>query len=41
MAYTICATCRFYIASGDGTGYWSLKEKNVKHGNSCSEHEVD
>lgn len=41
MAQSICATCRFYQANGNGTGYCSLRDKNVKHGSSCSEYEED
>jgi len=41
MACEVCATCRYYVAAGDGAGYCSLKGKTVRHGSSCCDYEED
>ena len=39
MASGNCATCRFYQPYGNGEGYCTLQDKEVKHGGSCCDRE--
>lgn len=41
MAQAKCATCRFYHPNGDGTGYCSYQDDNVRHNGSCSDYQED
>lgn len=41
MANNICATCRYYVADGNGKGYCQCHDTKVSHGSCCCDYEED